>query len=61
MGKEDIITLMVESINKDNRSICKQNGMSDEDIEKNIEQSQPGLFFMMSNLYDQLKENKYLA
>lgn len=61
MGKEDIITLMVESINADNREICKQGGMSESDIEKNIEQSQPSLFFMLSNVYDKLKSGGHLA
>lgn len=61
MGKEDIITMMVESINSDNREICKQSGMSEADINKSIEQSQPGLFFMLSNVYDKLKEGGHLA
>jgi hypothetical protein len=56
MNKEEIIDLMLESINTDNREICKQSGMSDEDAQKQIDQSQQALVFMVSNIYQKLKE-----
>lgn len=56
MNKEEIIDLMLKSINDDNRTICKQGGMSDEETEKQIEQSQASLVYMISNIYTKLKE-----
>lgn len=56
MNKEEIIDLMLDSINSDNREICKQSGMSDEDAQKQIDQSQQALVFMVSNIYQKLKE-----
>lgn len=56
MNKEDIIDFMLESINKDNRDICTQNGMPEAQIDQMIEQSQPGLVHMMGNLYTRMKE-----
>jgi hypothetical protein len=57
MNKEEIIDLMLKSINDDNRQICKQGGMSDEETEKQIEQSQASLIYMISNMYTKLKES----
>lgn len=56
MNKEEIIDLMLDSINSDNKEICKQSGMSDEDTQKQIDQSQQALVFMVSNIYQKLKE-----
>jgi malonyl CoA-acyl carrier protein transacylase len=61
IGKEEIITLMVDSINKDNRHMCHSAGMPEEQINKYIEQSQESLFFMMSNVFDKLKERGLIA
>lgn len=57
MNKEEIIDLMLESINSDNREMCKNSGMNDEDTQKQIDQSQPALVFITSNLYQRLKES----
>ena len=57
MNKEEIIDLMLHSINADNKEICKQSGMSDEDAQKQIDQSQQALVFMVSNIYQKLKES----
>lgn len=56
MNKEDIIKIMLDSINADNREMCKQMGMSADDTEKQIQQSQQSLIFMFGNIYDKLKE-----
>ena len=61
MNKEEIITLMVESMNADNRALCKQAGISDADAETQISQSQPTLIFMFGNIYDKLKANNVIA
>lgn len=57
MNKEEIIDLMLDSINSDNKEICKQSGMSEEDTQKQIDQSQQALVFMVSNIYQKLKES----
>ena len=61
MNKEEIIDLMLDSINTDNRDMCKQFGMSDEDIEKQIDQSQTSLVFIISNMYQRLREAGVIA
>lgn len=61
MTKEEAVNLMLESINSDNREMGKQAGISDEDMETQISQSQPSLAFMMSNIYDKLKDSGVIA
>jgi len=61
MTKEDIIDLMLESINSDNRDICRNSGMSDEEANTQIDQSQPALIFMVSNIYQKLKESGVIS
>ena len=61
MNKEDIIDLMLESINSDNRDICRNSGMSDEETNTQIDQSQPALIFMVSNMYQKLKDSGVIA
>ena len=61
MKKEEAIALMLESINSDNRAMGQQAGISAEEMEKQIDASQPSLSFMMSNIYDRLKGSGALA
>ena len=61
MTKDEVVEMMLFSINKDNREMGKQAGISDYDMEKQIEQSQQSLTFMMSNIYDMLKEGGVIA
>jgi len=61
MNKEEVIKLMVESMNADNRALCKQAGISDDDAEKQISQSQPTLVFMFGNIYEKLKSSNVIA
>ena len=56
MNEQEVIKMMLESINEDNRAICAQNGMSAEDIDTQIENSQSSLMFMLSNVYEKLKD-----
>lgn len=56
MNKEEAVAIMIESINKDNKQFCLDNGMSEEKANESIAQSQMSLFFMMSNIYDKLVE-----
>jgi hypothetical protein len=59
--KTETVAIMLNSLNEDNRNICLQNGMSEEEVERNIEQSQQSLNFMLSNMYDKLKEENLIA
>jgi hypothetical protein len=61
MTKDEAIKLMLESINTDNRAMGLQAGISAEEMEKQIEQSQVSLNFMMMNIYDKLKESGVIA
>lgn len=61
MNKENALTIMMNSINADNKEFCIQSGMSEAEADKNIEQSQMSLGLMMSNIYDKLVENGFIV
>ena len=61
MDKNDVIAIMMESINADNKELCLQSGMSEEEANKNIEQSQMSLGFIMENMYNKLVENSIIV
>jgi uncharacterized protein YidB (DUF937 family) len=56
MTKEEAIDIMMESINADNLTLGIQAGLDEEDLKKQIAQSQPTLAFLMGNIYDKLKD-----
>lgn len=55
MTKEEAVSIMLNSINDDNRTMGLQAGLNAADLEKQIEQSQQTLNFMMGNIYDKLQ------
>ena len=61
MTKEEAIVIMLESINSDNKSMGLQAGIDAEEIDKQIAASQLSLAFMMSNIYEKLKEGGAIA
>lgn len=61
MTKDNVVTLMMESINSDNKQLCLDMGMSEAEATKNIEQSQMSLGLMMSNIYDKLVDAKIIV
>jgi hypothetical protein len=61
MTKDEAIAVMLESINADNLALGLQAGLKEEDLKTQIEQSQQSLNFMMSNIYDKLKEGGAIA
>jgi hypothetical protein len=61
MTKEDVITIMMNSINADNKEFCIQSGMSEEQADENIKNSQMSLGLMMNNIYDKLVDAKIIA
>lgn len=61
MTKDEVVKMMVESMNDDNRAICENNGMDPAKIAEQIDQSQQALYFMMNNVYDKMKAKDLLA
>lgn len=61
MTEQEIVALIVDSINQDNRDICTNNGLAPEEIDRQIEQSQAALNFMAGNLYKKMKEKNLFA
>lgn len=61
MTKEEAVSIMMESINADNLALGLQAGLEEEQLKSQIEQSQPSLGFMMSNIYDKLQAGGVIA
>lgn len=61
MTEEQVIAFMVDSVNKDNRELCDRAGMSKEEADSSIEQSQPSLNLLMTNLHSRMKESNLIA
>jgi hypothetical protein len=61
MTKDEVIKIMLDSINADNLALGLQAGLKEDDLKAQIEQSQPSLGFMMGNIYDKLKDSGVLA
>ena len=55
MTRDDALILMLNSVNDDNREFCARNGMSEEDTEAQVAQSQPTLHVILGNMYDRMK------
>jgi hypothetical protein len=54
MTKDEVLKIMLDSMNEDNLQMCQHAGLNEEDTKKQIEQSQPSLVFMLNNIYDKL-------
>lgn len=61
MTKDEATTLMMKSINDDNRDLCQKGGMSESDTESQIAQSQPSLQLIIGNMYDRMKDAGLIA
>jgi hypothetical protein len=61
MTKEEAVNIMMESINADNLALGIQAGLDEQALQSQIEQSQPSLSFMMSNIYDKLQAGGAIA
>ena len=61
MTKEQAVDIMMESINADNLALGIKAGLDEAALKTQIEQSQPSLGFMMSNIYDKLKSSGAIA
>ena len=61
MNEQEVIAFMIKSINETNRLLSEQFGMSPEQIDTQIEQSQPGMSLIVASLYAKMKEAKIIA
>lgn len=61
MDKQKIVAVMLESINSDNRTMAAGLGMSEQEIEDNIQKSQQGLEFMLGNALDKVIEKGLIS
>jgi hypothetical protein len=55
MTKEEVVNIMLETINSDNLTLGLQAGLEEKALKSQIEQSQQSLAFMLGNVYDKLK------
>ena len=61
MTKEEVVSMMLESINSDNLELGLKSGLNEEDLRAQIEQSQMSLNFMLASIYDKLKDSGIIA
>jgi hypothetical protein len=61
MTREEIVAFILDSINKDNLELCQKMNMSEDQIKKSVEDSQPSLNFISGNLYDRMKAKGLLV
>ena len=55
MTRQEVIDIMIETVNAYNINLMKQAKMSDADITKNIDGQYPALQHMMGLIYDDLE------
>ena len=58
--KGSVVQLMVKVFENTNRYMASMGGMSEEDIDKSINDAHPGMIYYMSAVYDKLDENDLL-
>ena len=56
MTKEEVLQLMLDSLNQDNRDMCERSGMDKDQSDRMITESQMSLQFMVNNMYDRMQE-----
>ena len=61
MTKEEVVNIMLETINSDNLTLGLQAGLEENALKAQIEQSQQSLAFMLGNVYEKLKESGVIA
>jgi hypothetical protein len=61
MTKEEVVSLMLESMETDNRDMCERSGMPAEEAEKFMEQSRPTIMYMLDNIYTKMSEKGIIA
>ena len=61
MNKEEIVKIMFDSFNKKNVEMAELAGMSNEDIEKFVNESSVSIKSMLEQVYDDLLLNQIIA
>ena len=61
MTREEVMKFMLESINDDNRQMCRRGQMPEDQIEKSIKESEPALAVIVESLYNKLKSKNLLV
>jgi hypothetical protein len=61
MTKEEVVNMMLESMEQDNRDMCERSGMPAEEAEKFMDQSRPTIVYMLDNIYSKLSEKGILV
>jgi hypothetical protein len=61
MNQQEVVQLMLDTIEEDNRMFCKQAGLTEEQAEENIAKSRDSLKFMMSHIYGKLVEQGVIS
>lgn len=57
----NVINFMIEAFNKENRDLCERAGMSPDQIEASIAQSQGSIEYMIKNVFFKMKDNGLIA
>jgi hypothetical protein len=61
MNKEEVVKVMFDSFNKKNVEMAELAGMSNEDIEKFVNESSVSIRSMLEVVYDDLLSNQIIA
>ena len=61
MTKEEVLKLMLDSMEQDNREMCERSGMAKEEAEKFMDQSRPSIEYMLDNIYNKMSEQGIIA
>ena len=56
MSREEILSVMIETVNEYNFNLMVQAKMNNEEIAKNIDSQYPALHHMFSLIYDNLED-----
>jgi hypothetical protein len=59
--RNDVVTIIMDSINEDNRKLCLANGLTEEQADEHIDNAQGSLAMIMYNVYDKLVEAKVIV
>lgn len=58
--KESVVQLMVKVFENTNRYMASMSGMSEDEVEKSINDAHAGMIYYMAAVYDKLDENDLL-
>ena len=59
--KEEIISLMTEKFQEHNRDLCRQFGMSEDEISQRVDQAEQTIMFLLTSVYEVLESENIIA